>query len=124
MVSAILVKQRTHIGRQVQRGKKILVQPPAANRVDRMFTHPSRPHGKQSKRSGVLQLLLLQKCTLLARSREIVERDFRVAKLCRPLRRRNDGSSCVYQFQEVELVTLRQGPGKIEISGGISGSAG
>ena len=46
-----------------------------------------------------------------------------IAKFCRPLRRRNDGSVPIQKFQKVELIAFRHLPRQIEIFGGIRGCA-
>src|SRR5450432_4414009 len=106
MISAVLIQERPHISRQIQRREKILVQSAAADCVNRPLSHASGPYRKQSKRVRVLQFLLFQKEALLARSREALECDFRIAKLCWPLGRGNDRSVSVHEFEKVELMTV------------------
>src|SRR4029077_44008 len=44
--SAVLIKERAHARWQFKTGEKALVEPPAADHVDRMFTYTSATHCK------------------------------------------------------------------------------
>src|ERR1700686_2451181 len=48
MITSILIKQYPHVRRQVQRGKKFLVEAPASDYINRTLTDAACPYGKES----------------------------------------------------------------------------
>ena len=115
MVAAILIQQSPHAHRHIQSSKKSLIQTAPADHVNRMFSHPRRTHRKQTQRSSILQLFLLQKCSLVSLRRKAANRALRISKLRRPLRRRNNGSIALHKLQKVELTILRRRLRQLEI---------
>ena len=67
MITAILIEQDAHVRGQVEAREKILVEPPAADHVDRMLTDARRSHRKEPQSGRILQFFALQKCALTAR---------------------------------------------------------
>src|ERR1700758_5147945 len=115
MIAAILIQEGARVRRQIECQQEVLVEFLAAHDVNGTLPHTDRACRKKTQCRRTLQILQLQKGALVVGSRDDLKSGLRISKLCRPLRRRNDRSLSVENFQELQLVILRHCAGQIEI---------
>src|ERR1035438_6262181 len=101
----VLIEQYTCPGGDVERRKEALVEPFAANRVQRLFSDAGHPHGKQAEGCAIRQLFAFQKRTGWASGPG--NSGFGVSEVRLPLRGGEDGAPIVDEFQKVELLLTR-----------------
>jgi len=103
----ILIKQDTRSSGDVERREKALVEPFAANHVQRLFPDAGRAHGKQAEGWAIGQLFAFQKRSRRGSGRR--NRGFGIAEFRLPLRGGKNGAAIVYEFEKVELLLTGQG---------------
>jgi len=94
--------------RDVECRKKALVEPFAADHVQRLFPDAGRAHGKQAEGWAIGQLFAFQKRSRRGSGRR--NRGFGIAEFRLPLRGGKNGAAIVYEFEKVELLLTGQSP--------------
>src|ERR1019366_7491142 len=123
----VLIEQYTCPGGDVERRKEALIEPLAANHVQRLFSDAGHAHGKQAEGCAIRQLFAFQKRSgrdsrrgsrgLGGRSlrggswrrRRWQNRRFGISNFPLPLRGGEDGAAIVNQFEKIEVLLPREG---------------
>ncbi len=113
----VLIEQYTCPGGDVERREEALIEPLAANHVQRLFSDAGHPHGKQAEGCAIRQLFAFQKRSSWDSGRgsrglggrSLGNRRFGISELRLPLRGGEDGAAIVNQFEKIEVLLPREG---------------
>src|ERR1700686_2903988 len=123
----VLIEEHACPGWDVERREETLVEPFAANDVQRLFSDARRPHGKQAEGCAIRQFLAFQERSGRGNGRWGIRGwgncGFRISKLRLPLRGGEEGGPGVDELQKIELLLTGQRVCCAYVLARVSGSA-